>query len=350
MLFAKILMQTVCYVGYTIRENIMQIAIDAMGTDLRPVPDIEGSIQALREIANIKILLVGDQTQIEQELKKYTYDTSRLEIVHASEQIRMDDKPSLVVKSKQRSSIHIGLELLGSDVDAFVSMGNTGAIMSVATLKSPRRIRGVNRPALSAIFNILNNPTIFLDIGANSDSKVEWMIQFAIMGSIYADQALGLKNPRIGLLSNGEEDGKGTLLIREAGEQLRQQSSLNFVGNVEPKEIFAGATDVVVADGFTGNLLTKTFEASTRYLSTIIREEITQNPISSIGGALIKPAMQRVRKRIDTSEIGGAPLLGVNGVVIIGHGSSNANGVKNAIHQAKRAVDGKIIQAIRDNI
>lgn len=328
----------------------MQIAIDVMGTDNRPVPDIEGSVLALKEITDLKLLLVGDKVQIERQLSHHTYDASRIEIVHSSQQVIMEDKPSQIIKSKPESSIHIGLNLLNKEADAFVSMGNTGAIMSVATLKSPRRILGVNRPALSVIFNILGNPTIFLDIGANADSKVEWLTQFAIMGSIYADQALDMKNPRIGLLSNGEEDGKGTSLIREAGELLRQQSSLNFIGNIEPKEIFSGAADVVVADGFTGNLLTKTFEASTRYLSTIIREEVTRNPISTLGGALIKPAMQRVRKRIDTSEVGGAPLLGVDGVVIIGHGSSNANGVKNAIHQAKRAVDGNIIDAIRENI
>ncbi|MCU0496722.1 MAG: phosphate acyltransferase PlsX [Anaerolineae bacterium] len=325
----------------------MQIAVDAMGTDAHPIPDVAGAVMAAREVA---VKLVGDEHRIKAELAKHVTKGLPIEIIPAAEVISMDDKPSVILKGKPQSSMHLGMQLIKDrHADAFVTMGNTGAAHAIAMLGILKRIAGVKRPALSVIFKIQNKPIIFLDVGANADVRPDWMVQFALMGSIYAQQALELPSPRIALLSNGKEEGKGSDLIRLTSEMLTQ-SSLNFVGNVEPMDIFYPQVDVVVSDGFVGNILLKTFEASTRYLGSLIREEVTRTWIGKFGGLLLRPALARVRTRIDTGEIGGAPLLGVNGVVIIGHGGSNANAVKNAILQARKAAQGRIVDRIAEQI
>lgn len=325
----------------------MRIAVDAMGTDAHPFPDVAGAVMAAREVA---VVLVGDQRRIEAELAKHSTGGLPIDIFSASDAISMDDTPSVILKSKPRSSMHLGMQLVkDGQADAFVTMGNTGAAHAIAMLGILKRIAGVKRPALSVIFKIQNKPIIFLDVGANADVRPDWLAQFALMGSIYAQQALELPAPRIALLSNGKEEGKGSDLIR-ATTQILEQSPLNFIGNVEPMDIFNPQVDVVVSDGFTGNILLKTFEASTRYLGSLIREEVTRTWIGKIGGLLLRPALARVRSRIDTAEIGGAPLLGVNGVVIIGHGGSNANAVKNAILQARKAAQGRIVDRIAEQI
>ncbi len=328
---------------------IMRIVVDALGTDKRPVPDVEGAVLASRMISG-QIILVGNETAITNELKKYSPLPSNIEVIASSEEIAMSDKPSVVGKSKPNSSIHTGLNLVKEGkADAFVSMGNTGAVHAIAMLFSLGRIRNVKRPALSVIFKLSDQPIIFVDIGANADCKPDWLQQFAIMGDVYARNAVGIDNPKIALLSNGEEEGKGNELIREAAALL-QQTNLNFIGNVEPNDIFRGRANVVVSDGFAGNILIKTFEATGSYLSGLIREEIMRQPLTTIGGALVRPAMSRVRQRVDPFEVGGAPLLGVKGVVIIGHGGSNATAVKNAILQAEKAVNGRIVSAIEERI
>ncbi len=327
----------------------MRIAVDVLGTDQRPVPDIEGAVLASRMISS-EIILVGPEDIISKELAKHQFATSKIHIVAAAEEITMADKPSIVGKSKPNSSLHVGMNLVrDGQADAFVTMGNTGAAHAIAMLFSLKRIPNVKRPALSVIFNIGEKPVIFLDIGANADCKPDWLQQFAIMGDVYAQKAVGIVMPRVALLSNGQEEGKGNELIREASDLL-MTSDLNFIGNIEPTEIFRGGADVIVCDGFAGNILIKTFEATARYMSSVIREEITRQPLTSVGGLLVRPAMDRVRQRIDPVKIGGAPLLGVRGVVIIGHGSSNAEAVKHAILQAEKAVNGRIIQAITDRI
>lgn len=327
----------------------MRIVVDAMGTDQHPTPDVAGAVLAAAQMPDVTMVLVGDEPRIKAELAQHSVNT-RLEIVHAPEAVSMTDKPSIVGKSKPQSSMHIGMNLVkNGDAAAFVTMGNTGAAHAIAMLYTLRRIPGVKRPALSGIFKLVDRSQIFLDIGANADSKAEWLAQFAVMGSVYAQNALHLPQPRVALLSNGEEEGKGTEAIREAAEIL-QYSHLNFTGNIEPKGIFAGEADVIVADGFTGNILTKTFETSTRYLTSLIREEAKRDLPSMAGAALLRPAFNRLRQRASTDQVGGAPLLGVQGVVIIGHGSANAIAVKNAIEQARQAADGHIIDAMRDAI
>ena len=327
----------------------MRIVVDVMGSDKHPAPDIEGGVLAARESGD-SIVLVGDQTRIHHYLAQHNTSDLNINVVHAPQRIDMSDKPATVGKLKPESSMHIGMNLVkNGEADAFVTAGNTGAAQAVAMLHTLRRIRGIRRPALSAIFPIADHPVIFLDIGANTDSKPEWLAQFAIMGNVYAANALGLQTPRIGLLSVGEEEGKGDLLVRESGAILKTLS-LNYVGNIEPLDILHGQVDVVVCDGFVGNILLKTFEATSRYLVGLIRDEIKQDVLSSLGGLLSRPAFQRVRSRTDTSEIGGAPLLGVNGIVMIGHGSSDAKAIKNAILQARQAVLGGVIEAIQAGI
>lgn len=332
----------------------MRIVVDAMGTDNHPAPDVEGGVLAARELG-VTVILVGDEAKIRTELAKHDTAGLPVEVKHASQTVAMDDKPSAVLKGKPESSMHVGMQLIkDGQADAFVTMGNTGAAHAIAMLDKLRRIPGVKRPTLSAVFPIFGKPVFFTDIGANADSKAEWLVQYAYMGSIYAQHALNIPRPRVGLLSNGEEEGKGNDLIREAAGIL-QKSTLNFIGNVEPKEIFSkqmGDTraDVIVSDGFTGNIMVKTYEAGIRYMSDNIREVVKTKPHWMLSGAILRPAFGVIRKKLDTSEVGGAPLLGVNGVVIIGHGSSDGRAIRNAVHQATMAVKGNIVNLIREEI
>ena len=327
----------------------MRIALDAMGSDNCPQPDVAGGVLAAREYG-YKIVLVGDEPQIKNEIEKHNISGLNIEIAPAQDQIAMTDKPSVVGKSKPDSSMHVGTTLVKEGAaDAFVTMGNTGAALAIATLYTLRRIPGIKRPALSGIYPVLGQYITMLDLGANADSKPEWLVQFALMGSIYAHNTLKLASPRIALLSNGEEEGKGNNLIREANAML-QQSKLNYVGNIEPKEVMQMKADVIIADGFVGNIFVKTFETSVKLVSSAIRQEARSDPLSLLGALLMQPAFRRVRKQTDTSEIGGAPLLGVNGVVIIGHGRSNAVAIKNAIHQAALAVEGRVIDTIKSEL
>ncbi len=327
----------------------MRIALDVMGSDNCPIPDVEGGVLAARELSHT-VLLVGDESLIHRELSKYPTDGLPIEIIPAEQAVLPTDKPSIVGKGKPQSSMHVGMNLVrDGKADAFVTVGNTGAAHAIATLFTLKRIPGVRRPALSGIYPVGKGHIVMLDLGANADSKPDWLVQFAVMGRLYAQHALKLNNPRVALLSNGEEEGKGNQLIRDADVLLRKLS-LNYIGNVEPKDILRGTADIIVADGFLGNIFVKTFEASVSMLGQTIREEIKSSPVSTLGGLLLKPVFARVRKRTDTFEVGGAPLLGVNGVVIIGHGRSNAVAVKNAVRQAALAVQGNVIEAIRDGL
>ena len=309
----------------------MRIVLDAMGTDNHPVPDVEGAVLAAREWGD-EIILVGDEARIRAELGKYDVRGLRLEIVHAGQVIAMDEEPARAARVKKDASMRVGMDLVrDGQADAFVSAGNTGGVLVVATLYSLKRIPGVQRPALTTILPVMNGRVVLLDIGANADCKPSYLYQFGVMGSIYAERVLGCTSPRVALLSNGEEPGKGNTLVKEAFALLRD-SSLNFIGNVEGKEMIAGEADVA------------------KMLNELIRVEVTANPLTMVGGLLAKPAFRRVARRIDPFEIGGAPLLGVNGVVIIAHGRSNGRAVKNAIGQARRAVEGRILDAIQEGL
>lgn len=325
----------------------MRIVVDAMGSDDHPAPDVAGSVLAAREWGD-QIILVGDQSKIQAELAKHNTAGLDLRVVHASEMIEMTDKPAESASKKQDSSMHVGMRLVrDGEGDAFVSAGNTGAVLAVATLHTLKRIRGVKRPALTAVFKNPVGYTIMADFGANAEGKPEWLLQFAIMAHIFAKQALGIKEPRVALLSNGEEEGKGNDLVHETLPLMQTQKVFKFVGNMEPKEVLRGETDIVIHDGFTGNIMGKTLEAAASMVGQLLREEIKASPITSIGGLIATPAFKRMRKRIDPFEVGGAPLLGVNGVVIIAHGRSNEVAIKNAIRQARQAVAGKVLEAIK---
>ncbi len=327
----------------------MRIVVDAMGSDHYPQPDVEGAVLAARELGET-IVLVGDQQTVSAELARHDTTSLAIEVVHAAEHVTMEDKPGIVGRAKPDSSMHVGMRLVAAgEADAFVSAGNTGAALSIATLHTLRRIKGVHRPALGTIVTLAGRSLILLDIGANTDSRPEWLAQYGVMGSVYAARALGQPNPRVALVSNGEEAGKGTTLVQGAAELL-QQVGVNFIGNVEPKEVLSGMVDVAVMDGFTGNIMIKTMEATGQLIFRLVREELVADIRSKIGGLLVKPAFRRVFRQVDPFEIGGVPLLGVNGVVIIGHGRSNAHAIKNAIGQARTAVEGGIVDAIRDGV
>ncbi len=327
----------------------MRIVVDAMGSDNRPVPDVAGAVAAAREFSDT-IILVGDQARIEEQLRQHDTHGLSIEVVPAEQEVLMTDTPSVVARSKPQSSMHVGMNLVkAGQADAFVTCGNTGAALAIATLRTLHRIPGVLRPALTTLLTIGGRRWILADIGANADCKPEWLLQFAVMGSIYAERAMGLRAPRVALLSNGEEEGKGNLLIKDAAKLL-EASSLNYVGNVEPKEMLAGAAEVVVMDGFVGNITIKSLEAMGDLLFKLIKAELTSDLRSKLSGLLGRPAFRRVYRQVDPFEVGGAPLLGVNGVVIIGHGRSTAVAVKNAIRQARQAVAGQIIDAIREGV
>lgn len=330
-----------------------RIAVDAMGSDNYPTPDVEGAVMAAREYG-VEILLVGDASKIQPILDSKDAKNLPIRVIHAPEMLTMHDKgEDLVMKARHKeaqNSMAVGLDLVkNGEADAFVTAGNTGAAM-VTSLFRLGRIRGVDRPALVGPFPTATGMCLVLDIGANPNCEPLNLQQFAIMGSVYAARVRGIKNPRIGLISNGEEAGKGSELVKEA-YPLLSNAKLNFIGNVEGKEIFNGHVDVAVTDGFTGNVFLKATEAVAKLLIEKIRETIKGGNLSTkIGGALVRPALGSIRKMLDPSEEGAAPLLGVNGLVFIGHGRSDAQAIKSAVRVAKGAAETKVLDAMKSAI
>ena len=330
-----------------------RIAVDAMGSDNFPVPDVEGAVMAAREYG-VEIVLVGDAARIQPVLDSASPGNLHIRVHHAPEVLTMHDKgEDLVMKARHKdaqNSMAVGIDLVKrGEADAFVTAGNTGAGMVTALFRLGR-IRGVDRPALAGPFPTAQGICIVVDIGANPDCKPENLLQFGIMGSVYAEKVRGVSSPRVGLISNGEEAGKGSELVKEA-YPLLANARLNFIGNVEGKEIFNGHADVAVTDGFTGNVFLKSTEAVAKLLIEKIRESVKGGgPLAILGGALIRPAMGKVRRMLDPSEEGAAPLLGVNGLVFIGHGRSDATAIKSAVRVAKEAAEAKVLDAIKSAI
>jgi len=330
-----------------------RIVVDAMGSDAFPVPDVSGAVMAAREY-DVDVILVGDEAQINPLLASQQADTLPIRVVHAPEMLTMEDKGmKLVLKArrpKSQNSMAIGIDMIkNGEADAFVTAGNTGAA-SVTAYFRLGTIPGVERPALAPIFPTATGSCVVLDVGANPDCKAENLLQFGIMGSIYAQRVLGRENPLVGLISNGEEPGKGSELVK-AAFPLLESSGLNFYGNIESKELIFGKVDVAVTDGFTGNVLLKTSEAVAKLLVDKIKDAIKSGgPLALLGGLLIKPAMGSVKKLMDPGEHGAAPLLGVEGLVFIGHGRSDANAIKNAIRVAKQAAEADVLVSIRSAI
>src|ERR1700694_1593212 len=322
----------------------MRIAVDAMGGDHAPAEVVRGAAEAAQEYG-IDISLVGLPAQVQPLLDGHP----RLQIVPCTQVIAMGEHPAQAVRNKSDSSINVCARMCKEHrADGWISAGNSGAIMAAALLIQGR-IRGVERPALGSIVPTQTGYAYFLDVGANVDSKPEYMVQFATMGAVYARQMLGRTNPRVGLLSNGEEEGKGDELVKETARRLKG-SMRWFVGNIEPKDIYAAKADVVVADGFVGNIAIKMAEATADFLFRNLREEIPKTTGGKIGGLLIRNGVRRLRNRIDWREFGGAPLLGIDGVAVVAHGRSDARAIKNAIRVAKEAVDNQLVSKIRAEV
>jgi len=325
----------------------MRIILDAMGSDDHPAPEIQAALMASRLFED-EIILVGHQDQIKR-LMPSDGQSARIRIVHAPETLEMTDKPAENARRKAQNSMAIGMELIKTGGgDAFITAGNTGGAMANA-LFHLGRIRGVKRPALTALFPVRGGRCVVLDIGANADCKPEYLLQFAMMGSIYAEKVLHIDKPKVGLLSNGEEAGKGNELIKET-YPLLVHSGLNFIGNVEGKELFGGQSDVVVADGFTGNILLKSSEAVAKLITEMLRQELTSTLRTKTGALLAKPAFANIKKMMDPAEVGAAPLLGIDGLVFVGHGRSDARALVNAIGVARQAVEVGLLSAIKDAI
>lgn len=326
----------------------MRIVLDAMGSDHHPEPEILATIEAARCYKDDEILLVGQKPLLEKKFNQAIIP-SNVQLIHASEVLEMSDKPAENSRRKLDTSMAVGLELIRSgQADVFVTAGNTGGAMVNALLQLGR-IRGVRRPALTASFPVRGGHCVVLDIGANADCKPEYLLQFAIMGSIYAEKVLGRISPKVALLSNGEEAGKGNDLVKAAYPLLKELIP-NFIGNVEGKELFNGEADVVVTDGFTGNILLKSSEAVAKFLTDLIRQEMMTSFRTKLGGLLAKPAFAKVKKIMDPAEYGAAPLLGVNGLVFVGHGRSDQRAIFSAIQVAHHAVEVNLLQEIQSVI
>jgi glycerol-3-phosphate acyltransferase PlsX len=322
---------------------LVRIAIDAMGGDYAPTEIIKGAVEAAK-LYPVSIILVGDEKELLRQLSKYK-DVESISIVHASQVINMDDPPASAVKQKKDSSINVAVKLVASGrADAVISAGNTGALMASA-LFGLGRIKGVERPAIATIFPTPGKPVLLLDMGANVDCKPKHLKQFAEMGSLYAEHIMHVQNPRVGLLNIGEEETKGNELAVEA-YQLLKQSKINFVGNVESKEIFAGKVDVFVCDGFIGNLLLKFAENIGQTVMGLIRKELLKNPISILGALLLAPGIRSLKKTMEYDEYGAAPLLGLDGVCFKAHGRAKARAITNAIRVTHEAVKERIVHYI----
>jgi phosphate acyltransferase len=330
----------------------MRIVLDAMGSDTCPEPEVTAATEAARAFGD-EIFLVGPVDDLTTRLKAAGGVDGLVHLIDSSETISMQDKGmALALKAKRpnsKTSMAIGIDLVKSgEADAFVTAGNTGGAMTTAYFRLGT-IPGVERPALTATFPVKKGFCIVLDIGANPDCKPEHLVQFAIMGSIFANKVRGIANPRIAILSNGEEAGKGNELVKNS-YPLLQKSDLNFIGNVEGKELFAGEADVVVTDGFTGNVLLKSTEAVAKLIMEIMQEQLKSNLISMIGGALARPSLRKIKAMLNPDEYGAAPLLGVNGLVFIGHGRSNAHALVSAIKATRTAIEANILNTIQATI
>ena len=327
----------------------MKIVVDAMGGDHAPEATVEGAVLAAREYET-EIILTGLSDLIHPILDRFDPDHNLpIEVVHADEVVEMHDLPGKVLRSKRKSSMKIGLDKLKDGTAlAFVSAGNTGAVLAYSTVIL-RPLKGVDRPAIAIQLPTLKGNAILLDAGANVDCKVTQLFQFGIMGHVFAEYILGKENPRVGLLSIGEEDGKGNEIVKEVFQMLKA-SHINFIGNIEGKEVYRGNADVIVCDGFTGNIALKISESLAAMIGTNLKRMFQSNWASKLSYLLLKPQLDEFKKKVDYSETGGAPLLGVNGVVIIAHGSSSPKAIKNAIHRACELCEKNINEHIREDI
>lgn len=330
----------------------MKIALDAMGADNAPHVEIEGAIQAVKEL-DVSIVLVGDSELLKAELDKRGAQDLPITIKAASEVVGMHESPSVAIRKKKDSSVRVAFNLVKSgEADAVVSAGNSGAVMATAMFVL-KKLAGVDRPAIATVLPSLKGQTVVLDVGGNVDCKPLHLVQFAVMGEVYARDVLAIDRPKVGLLSNGEEEEKGNALTRET-HRILKDTSLNYIGYVEGRDIYSGAVDVVVCDGFVGNVVLKTSEGLAEAIGQMLKEELGKSVFSKLGYLLSRASFKSFKKKMDYSEYGGAPLLGVNGVGFISHGGSNANAIKNAIRVAsefvKNGVNAHMLDKFEENV
>ncbi len=326
----------------------MAIVLDAMGSDECPKPEIAAAIYAARHL-NEEIILVGHRDVIMQHASESDFAGLKIEIVHAEDILEMGEKAVKSAQQKPNNSMAVGLELVkDGTAEAFLTAGNTGAAM-FNSLRKLGRIQNVARPALTTRFPTVDGFCVVLDIGANADCRPEYLEQFAIMGSVFAETMLEIDQPRIGLLNNGEEAGKGNELMRST-YALLEKTDINFIGNVEPNEVFNHKADVVVTDGFTGNILIKTSEAAARMLTGLLKENLTSSLQSKIGAALSKDAFKSLKSKMDPNAIGAAPLLGIDGLSFVGHGRSNTEALVSGIKLVRSAIDADLVGTIRQSV
>ena len=328
----------------------MKIIVDAMGGDFAPEVVVEGAIAAVAEY-DVEVVLVGEEEKINALLKRHRYSGSRISVYSAAEVIGMSESAATSVRRKRSSSIVVGVNLVKDGYgEAFFSAGNTGAVVCAATL-GLGLLPGIERPGIAIVFPTVSGISIVIDVGANIDPKPTQLLQYGIMASAYSQYILNRPNPSVGILNIGEEEGKGTDFIKEARDLL-EKSHLNFIGNIEAKEFFSGKSDVIICDGFVGNIALKVSESAVEAMQVFLKRHLLSNPLGKLGLLLLKSSIMGFKKGLDYSEYGGAPLLGVNGVVIIGHGRSNVKAIKNAIRVAKEEVDRKfnekILEALKD--
>ncbi len=322
----------------------MKLVVDAMGGDHAPQAIIAGVIDAVKEF-DVTIALVGPQETVEKELSSYEYPKEKIEIVHAPEVVGMDEPATTSIRKKRNSSISFGVNLLkNSDYKAFISAGNTGAVVAASTFNLGM-MRGIERPAIGLVIPTLAKFTFLIDVGAHTDPKPQQLLQSALMASVYVREVLDVTNPRVGLLNIGEESCKGTDFVKETHRMMAERIS-NFIGNIEANEIFSGKCDCIICDGFVGNIVIKVSQSLMESASALLKREIKKSPVAMFGAMLMKSRLDHIKRYADYSEYGGAPLLGVNGIVMISHGRSGPKAIKNAIRAARREVEHNIISSL----
>lgn len=328
----------------------MRIAVDAMGGDNAPYEIVVGALDAVKGNPDITVVLVGKEDEINRIIDEKTKDRSGIEVVNATEVIEFDDVPTKAVRSKKDSSLVVAMKLVkDKQADAFLSAGSTGAIL-VGGLFIVGRIKGIDRPALTGFFPNPKGYTVLLDIGANADCKARNILEFGVMGSLYAEKVLGIKNPSVGLLNNGTEEGKGNDLTKEAFALMKGSDQINFYGNIEGRDMPAGTVDVAVTDGFTGNVVLKTTEGVASTIMKMMKDALMSSTKGKIAGAMIKSDMKALKDGFSADAIGGAPFLGVDGVVLKAHGNSRAIAITNAILQARRFKESNYIEELKAHI
>lgn len=329
---------------------MVNVALDAMGGDYAPLETVKGAVCAVNESSNVKVFLTGKESVIKEELSKYSYPNDRIEIVNAEEIITNDEPPVMAIRKKKDSSIVAAMNLVKEGkADALVSAGSTGAVLVGGQLLVGR-IKGIERPPLAPLIPTTQGVSLLIDCGANVDARPSHLVQFAKMGSVYMENIIGIKNPRVAIVNIGAEEEKGNMLVKETYPLLKNCNEINFIGSIEAREIPKGGADVIVCEAFVGNVILKLYEGLGSALLTKIKAGLMTSLRSKIGGALIKPALKRTMKDFDASEYGGAPMLGLNGLVVKTHGNSTSKEIKNSILQCVTFGEQKINDKIRENV